>query len=83
MGLGVHSQLKDCALCVITESLLERRHRSIEAWRAGTTMSLTNGYQPFPTEDRDEYLMMLKDCGEMGLDVSHTWYEYGDMPWMR
>jgi hypothetical protein len=83
MGLEVHNQLKDCTLCVIAETLLERRHRSIETWRAGSTTSSVNPYHPFPTEGRDEYLGILKDCREMGLDVAHSWYEYGDMPWMR
>jgi hypothetical protein len=83
MGLEVHNQLKDCTLCVIAEALLERRHRSIEAWRGGSSTSSANAYRPFPTEDRDEYLGTLKDCREMGLDVAHSWYEYGDMPWMR
>lgn len=83
MGLEVHNQLKDCTLCVIAETLLDRRHRSIEAWRVGSSSGSANEYHPFPAEDRDEYLGILKDCREMGLDVARSWYEYGDTPWMR
>jgi hypothetical protein len=83
MGFVDNNLLRDCALAVVAENILERRHRAIESWRIGNDASLSNTHQVFPIEDRDEYLAILKDGREMRLDIASSWYEYGSVPWLR
>lgn len=83
MALEFNAFLKNCALSVIAETLLEKLQRNIESWRIGNSSNFSNQHQPFPVIDRDEYLVILKDCREMRLDIIGSWYEYGEMPWLR
>ena len=83
MGFGVNNLLKDCALSVVAEDFLERRHRAIEKWRIDNSTRVSNAHQVFPAGDGDEYLAILKDCRELRLDIANSWYEYDSMPWLR
>jgi len=73
-ALEVHNILLKCALEVVAESFLERNKSILVDWKGGD--------EPFPENARSQYMEVLKDCGELQIDVDPSLQRGMRLLWM-